>query len=128
MDGVTFEPFDAADYLESEQDVAAYLEACAEGGELVEISRALGTVARARKMNMSKLARDTGLTRVGLTKALATGGNPSFYTVAKVAAGLGYAVSFRPVNGFGETQQAKRSSIERSAKPGKTKRAKGAAE
>ena len=45
---------------------------------------------------MSQLARDAGLSRVGLTKALSTGGNPSFATVAKVASALGLKIVFAP--------------------------------
>lgn len=56
------------------------------------IAHALGVVARAR--NMSQLARDSGLTRVGLYKALSREGNPSFATVMKVARALGFQVSF----------------------------------
>jgi probable addiction module antidote protein len=56
------------------------------------IASALGDVARAR--NMSQLARDTGLSRVGLTKALSSGGNPSFATITKVANALGLKITF----------------------------------
>jgi probable addiction module antidote protein len=55
------------------------------------IAHALGVVARAR--NMSQLARDAGLTRVGLYKALSRQGNPSFATVMKVARALGFRMT-----------------------------------
>ncbi len=70
-----------------------YLEACIEeaGDDPSFIVHALGVVARAK--NMSQLARDTGLTREGLYKALSSEGNPTFATVAKVAKALGFKLS-----------------------------------
>lgn len=53
-------PFDAADYLTSDEAIAEYLTAAAEGGEAAHIAQAMGTVVRAR--NLSQLARDTGMT------------------------------------------------------------------
>lgn len=90
----TFSRFDAADYLETAEDMAEYLRAAAEDGDPVAIVVALGAVARAR--NMSKLARDVGMTREGLYKALSPGGNPWFGTVAKVARALGLEVFLTP--------------------------------
>ena len=58
------------------------------------IAHALGAVARAR--NMSQLARDTGMTREGLYKALSGEGNPGFATIMKVAQALGLRMTFRP--------------------------------
>lgn len=91
-----FSRFDAADYLETEADIAAYLEAAIEeaGDDPAVIARALGVVARAR--NLSQLARDVGMSREGLYKALSGEGNPSFATVMKVAHALGLRMSFRP--------------------------------
>jgi probable addiction module antidote protein len=88
-------PWDSAEYLETEREIAAYLDACVEeaGDDPTFLAHALGIVARAR--NMSQLARDTGLTREGLYKALAADGNPSFATVLKVATALGLKISFR---------------------------------
>jgi probable addiction module antidote protein len=82
-------PWDSADYLRTEEDRASYLAAVLEEApdDAAFITNALGTVARAR--NMSQLARDTGLTREGLYKALSAGGNPSFGTVLKVMRALG---------------------------------------
>lgn len=83
-------PWDSAEYLKSEADISAYLDACfAEAGEdPAFLTHALGVAARAR--NMSQLARDSGLTREGLYKALSAEGNPSFGTVLKVADAMGY--------------------------------------
>ena len=70
-----------------------YLEACAEENNPTLMAQALGAIARAR--NMSQLARDTGLTREGLYKALSGDGNPSLATVMKVAHTLGLQITFR---------------------------------
>ena len=90
----TFSRYDTADYLKTEEDVARYMAAVMEDGadDPGFIAHALGVVARAR--NMSQLARDAGLTRVGLYKALSREGNPSFSTIMKVARALGFRVSF----------------------------------
>jgi probable addiction module antidote protein len=83
--------FDAADYLATNQDIDAYLEAAAADPE--DRIAALATIARAR--NLSQLSRDARLTREGLYKALAPAGNPSFATVAKIAAALGFQLSLK---------------------------------
>ncbi len=90
----TFSRYDAADYLKDEADIAAYLEAVIEdsGSDAAAIARALGDVARAR--NMSQLARDTGMTREGLYKALSGTGNPSVATILKVSQALGLKMVF----------------------------------
>ncbi len=80
----------------SHYDTADYLEACQENGDPALITAALGDIARAR--NMSQLAKDAGLTRAGLYKALSPEGNPSFATVAKVAKALGLKVTLRPAS------------------------------
>ena len=83
-------PWDSAQYLKTEADMADYLAACFEEApdDPAFLVQALGVVARA--CNMSQLARDTGLTREGLYKALSADGNPSFGTVLKVADAMGY--------------------------------------
>ena len=80
-------PYDAAEYLETAEDMAAYLEAALEDGEPAIVVKALGTIARAR--GMSQIARDTGLGRESLYKALSPEGNPEFATVMKVVRALG---------------------------------------
>ena len=80
-------PYDAAEYLENPEDMAAYLEAALEDGDPAVVTHALGTIARAR--GMSQIARDTGLGRESLYKALSPGGNPEFATVLKVVRALG---------------------------------------
>jgi probable addiction module antidote protein len=86
--------FDAADYLLTEEDMAAYLAECAEGDDPRLVAHALGAIARAR--NLSQLARETGMTRAGLSRALAYDGNPSFATISKVAKALGLKISVTP--------------------------------
>jgi probable addiction module antidote protein len=93
----TFSRYDAADYLRTEDDIAAYLEASAEDGDPAALVAALGAVARAR--NMSKLSRDAGMTREGLYKALSGNGNPSFATVARIAKALGFRLALQPNKG-----------------------------
>lgn len=86
---VTVSRYDSADYLKSEADMAAYLEACLEEApdDAAFLAAALGTIARAR--GMVQLARDTGISRDGLYKALSKDGNPSLATVLKVIRALG---------------------------------------
>ena len=85
---VKLKPWDSAEHLHDEADFDAYLNACVEEGEPALVAHALGVIARAR--NMSQLARDTGLSREGLYKALSVEGNPSFETIMKAAHSLGY--------------------------------------
>jgi probable addiction module antidote protein len=80
-------PWDAADYLKSDQDIANYLEAVFEDGDPVLVAAALGDVARAK--GMSQIAQATGLGRESLYKALSPEGNPEFATVLKVVRALG---------------------------------------
>lgn len=79
--------WDASEYLESEADIAAYLNATLEDGDMSEIATALGDIARAK--GMIQLAKETGITRDGLYKALSPTGNPSFDTVQKVIRAFG---------------------------------------
>ena len=86
--------WDAADYLDSEEMIAEYLNAALEDGDASILSAALGDIARAR--GMSQLSRETGVTRDGLYKALSPTGNPSFSTVQGVIAALGLKVVVQP--------------------------------
>ena len=80
-------PYDSADYLKTPQDIAAYLEAAFEDGDPALITHALGVVARAE--GMTEVARQAGLTRASLYKALSADGHPEFATVLKVIQALG---------------------------------------
>ena|SRR5450830_1385469 len=81
--------WDSAQHLKTEEDMLAYFEACLEeaGDDASFIAKALGNIARVR--GMSQLARDTGLRRESLYKALSGDGNPSFDTILKVTRALG---------------------------------------
>lgn len=79
--------WDAADHLETDKDMAAYLEAALEDGDPALVSAALGDIARAK--GMTDIARQTGLGRESLYKALSPDGNPEFSTVLKVVKALG---------------------------------------
>jgi len=82
-------PYDVAEQLRTPEEMAAYLDAwLAEAPEDAPgIARALGDIARAK--GMTKVARDAGLSRESLYKALSENGNPSFATILKVAHALG---------------------------------------
>ena len=79
--------WDAADYLKSDKDMAAYLEAALEDGDAALFTAALGDIARAK--GMTEIARKSGLGRESLHKALSPDGNPEFATVLKVVRSLG---------------------------------------
>ena len=93
---ITTTKWDSAEHLKTEEDIKFYLEACMEEGsdDPSFIVHALGVVTKAK--NMSQLARDTGISREGLYKALSTDGNPTFATVSKVAKALGFELSIQP--------------------------------
>ena len=82
-------PYDVAEYLRTPEDRAAYLDAWFDEfpDDAAGIAKALGDVARAK--GMSQVARDAGLSRESLYRALSANGNPSFATVLKVARALG---------------------------------------
>jgi probable addiction module antidote protein len=90
-------PWDSAEHLKTAADIQLYLEACLEeaDGDPSLIVHAFSVIARAK--NMSQLARDTGLSREGLYKALSPEGNPSFDTVSKVAKALGCRLTVQPM-------------------------------
>lgn len=87
MANIKLTKWDAVDHLKTEEDMALYLEACLEENDPTLLAAALGDIARA--CGMTQLARDTGLTREGLYKALSAEGNPSLATIMKVMAALG---------------------------------------
>ena len=93
-DRIETAPYDSADYLDSPEAVAAYLDAVFEDGDPALIPHALGTVSRAR--GMSRIARETGLSRESLYRALSPEGNPEFSTVLRVMKVLGVRLSVVP--------------------------------
>ncbi|GAB2923069.1 addiction module antidote protein [Rheinheimera gaetbuli] len=88
--------YDVAQHLRTPEEMAAYLEASiAEcDGDASFVAKALGDIARAK--GMATLARDTGLGRESLYKALSADGNPQLSTVLKVAKALGLQFSVKP--------------------------------
>ena len=82
-------PYDVAEHLRTPEEMAAYLDAWLEEApdDSAGIARALGDIARAK--GMSQVAKDAGLSRESLYRALSADGNPSFATVLKVAKALG---------------------------------------
>ena len=87
-----FTKWDATDYLHAPEDVRLYLAACAEKdpGDDSLLRAALHDFARAK--NMSRLAREIGMSREGLYKALSKNGNPTFATVMRITRALGMKV------------------------------------
>ena len=84
-------PFDAADYLDDEETIAAYLSAALAENDPDAFLQAIRTVARAR--GMAQLARDSGLGRESLYKTLAPGAKPRYDTVRKLVNALGVTLS-----------------------------------
>jgi probable addiction module antidote protein len=80
-------PWDAAEFLDTDEAVEEYIAAAFETEDPAHIAKALGTVARAR--NMSKLAKEIGMSRPALYRALSGNGNPEFATIVKVMQALG---------------------------------------
>jgi probable addiction module antidote protein len=80
-------PWDTAEYLKTDKDIANYLEAVFEDGDPALVAAALGDVARAK--GMAQIAQAAGLGRESLYKALSPEGNPEFATVLKVMGALG---------------------------------------
>jgi probable addiction module antidote protein len=81
--------YDVAEHLRTPEEMAAYLEACLEeaNGDAAFIAKALGDIARAK--GMTQVARDAGLSRESLYKALSGDRSPSFDTILKVVGALG---------------------------------------
>ena len=92
--------WDPAEYLETEEQIAAYLDDIFKTGDSNLIVTALGDVARAK--GMSKIADDTNRGRESLYKSLSPGGNPSFETVMKVLSSMGFGLRPAPGMSFGK--------------------------
>ncbi|MEY4808931.1 MAG: hypothetical protein RLZZ206_3320 [Cyanobacteriota bacterium] len=86
-------PWDVAEHLRTPEEMAAYLEACIEeaDGDAAFIAKALGDIARAQ--GMTQVAKDSGLPRESLYKALSGERSPSFDTILKVVTALGLKLS-----------------------------------
>lgn len=90
---INISSWDASEYLESEDDIAAYLNAALEDGNPAILQAALGDVAKAR--GMSAIARQAGLGRESLYKSLSLEGNPSWATITKVLDVLGLQLEIK---------------------------------
>lgn len=88
--------WDASEYWTTEGDIAGYLNAALEDGDISVIATALGDVARTK--GMTQLAKETGITHDGLYKALSPTGNPSFDTVQKVIRAFGLKLDVATVS------------------------------
>lgn len=90
---INISSWDASEYLESEDDIAAYLNAALEDGNPAILQAALGDVAKAR--GMSAIARQAGLGRESLYKSLSLEGNPSWATITKLLNALGLELEIK---------------------------------
>jgi probable addiction module antidote protein len=95
MKNVTTRPFDPAEFISDDADVAAFIDASLEEDDASELARSLGIVARAR--GMSQIARDTGLSREALYRALSETGNPELDTLLRVMKALRLKLSVSPM-------------------------------
>ena len=87
--------FDIADYLDSNEMIAEYLNTILEEGDNTEIVTAIGHIAKA--IGMTKIAEETGLSRPGLYKALSDGAKPQFSTIMKVLKAVGGQIRINPI-------------------------------
>jgi probable addiction module antidote protein len=86
--------WDLAEHLDNEERITLFLEAVFEDGDPRVIAAAIGEVAKAR--GMSQVAREAGLSRESLYKALSENGNPEFGTVLRVVKALGFDLTVSP--------------------------------
>ncbi|MEB2781460.1 addiction module antidote protein [Algoriphagus sp. C2-6-M1] len=89
--------FDIADYLDSKEMIAEYLNTVLEDGNETDVINAIGHVAKA--IGMTKISEETGLSRPSLYKALSDGAKPQFATVMKVLKAIGGQLQVNPVSG-----------------------------
>ena len=88
--------FDASEHLASEEDIAAYLTTVLEENDPALLAAALGDIARAR--GMSQVAKDAGIARQALYKALRPGSEPRFETISRVCTALGVRLVAQPLH------------------------------
>ena len=86
--------FDIADYLESKEMIAEYLNTVLEEGSHRDIINAIGHIAKS--IGMTKISEDTGLSRTSLYKALSDGAKPQFETIIKVLKAIGGQIQVHP--------------------------------
>jgi probable addiction module antidote protein len=88
--------FDVADYLDSNEMIAEYLNAVLADGDNSDVVAAIGNVAKA--IGMTKIANETGLSRPSLYKALSDGSKPQFETIVKVLRAIGGQIKINPIS------------------------------
>jgi len=88
--------FDIADYLDSKEMIAEYLNTVLEKGNNADIINAIGHVAKA--IGMTKIAEETGLSRPSLYKALSDGAKPQFSTIMKILKAIGGKIQVDPIS------------------------------
>jgi probable addiction module antidote protein len=87
--------FDIADYLDSKEMIAEYLNAVLEEGNETQVVTAIGHIAKA--IGMTKIAQETGMSRPSLYKALSDGAKPQFSTIMKVLKAVGGQLKVNPL-------------------------------
>jgi probable addiction module antidote protein len=87
--------FDIADYLDSNEMIAEYLNTVLEEGDDTELITAIGHIAKA--IGMTKIAEETGMSRPSLYKALSEGAKPQFATIMKVLKAVGGQIHINPL-------------------------------
>jgi len=97
MSKVKTKPFDPAEYLDDDESIAAYMTDALESGDPSFVADALGVIARAR--GMSDVAREAGVSRESLYRALSADGNPELATVMRVVQALGLKLLAAPAHG-----------------------------
>lgn len=88
--------FDVADYLDSEEMIAEYLNTVLEDGESSDLIVAIGPIAKA--IGMTKIAEKTGMSRPSLYRVLSDGANPQFGTIMKVLKAIGGQINVKPIS------------------------------
>ena len=96
IEKVTVSRWDTAEFLDTQEDIDAYLQVAFESGDARQITKALGNVAKAR--GMMDIAKKTGLTREHLYTSLSENGNPTLQTLTVVMNTLGYQLSITPIH------------------------------
>jgi probable addiction module antidote protein len=91
-----FKTFDVSEFIENDEAALAFIEDAMETGDARHIASAIGDVARAK--GMSQLARETGMSRESLYRALSEDGNPQLSTVLKVLEAMGLKLSVEPAS------------------------------
>lgn len=92
---IKLKEYDIAEHLNSDEEIQMYLNEILEDGDPALVLAALGDIARAR--NISQLAKEVGMSREGLYKALSGQGNPAFTTIIKIVNSLGLKLQFKSI-------------------------------